>query len=59
MRSIASRPFCLRRTRSTTSRIDSAMTALLFRPSNVSLKAALTSSGTLKLTVAMILVLDC
>ena len=39
--------------------VDSAITALSFRPSNASLKAASTFSGTLKLTVAMSLPLDC
>jgi len=34
--------------------MSSAMTALLLRPSNVSLKASFTSSGTLKLTVAIL-----
>ena len=44
---------CLRRARSTASRIKSAMTALLFTSKNVALNASLTSSGTLKLTVAI------
>src|SRR5574344_21103 len=39
--------------RCTASRIKSAMTALLFCPAKVALKASLTSSGTLKLTVDM------
>ena len=45
---------CLRHARSTASRIKSAMRALLFTSENVALNASMTSSGTLKVTVAIV-----
>ena len=53
IRRIASWLCLRRRIRSTASRMRSATIALLLRSLNVSLKASLTSSGTLKLTVAI------